>query len=509
MRAKKAIGNAIWGFLYEIVVLVCGFILPRLVLTSFGSEYNGVTNAINQFLRVIALFQAGISGVAMAALYKPLSENNTYKISVIVKTTEGFIRKVIYSFIVFILILASLYPFLVINEFDWFFTASLVLIMSLSTVAQYFFGRTYQILLNADQHQRLISIVNICKLIANTVISVIMINKGYGIREVKLAATSVYVITPILFTLYTKRKYRIVSDVEKDNSLIKQRWDGFVQQVAGFINANTDLIILSLFSNVYEVSVYSIYGLVFYGVIGLFSPLTSGVESAFGNMIAKDEQGVIGKNLRIYEQVIFTVTTFLFTVTLLSTLSFVSLYTTNISDVDYLRPSFLYIMIAAYMFMCFRFPYESIARAAGHFRQTRNPAFFEAGLNIVLSVILVFPFGIIGVAIGTLAAYVFRAIRYAVYVSHFIVQRELSIFLQRVFISSICLLLTVGIYSMIPLQTPSNYYEWALNALVASAIVFALIIIVELLFYHDDLKELVKMVKLAIRKNEKSLIANK
>ena len=149
MRAKKTFKNTIWGFAYEAIAIVCSFILPRLILASFGSQYNGVTSAISQFLRVISLFQAGIGGVTIAALYRPLVENNTVQISVIIKTTESFLRRVVLIFFGFSLVLACLYPFLVSSAFDWFFTASLVMIMSISTFAQYFFGQTYQFLLKA------------------------------------------------------------------------------------------------------------------------------------------------------------------------------------------------------------------------------------------------------------------------------------------------------------------------------------------------------------------------
>ena len=106
MRVKKTFNNILWGFAYQLVAILCGFIVPRLVLTSFGSQYNGVTSAVTQFMQVIALFQAGIGGVTMAALYKPLAESDPMKISIIVKSTEEFMRKIVLIFIVFTLLLA-------------------------------------------------------------------------------------------------------------------------------------------------------------------------------------------------------------------------------------------------------------------------------------------------------------------------------------------------------------------------------------------------------------------
>jgi O-antigen/teichoic acid export membrane protein len=507
LRSKKTFKNVAWGFVYEAVAIVCALILPRLILTSFGSQYNGVIGAVTQFLSVIALFQAGVGGVTMAALYKPLAEKNTVRVSVIVKSTESFMHKVVFIFVGAIVCIACLYPFLVIDEFDWFFTASLVLIMSLSTVAQYFFGQTYQFLLNADQHQRVISIVNSVKLIANTAISAVMIHMGFGIRAVKLSAAAVYVISPLFISVYAKRKYKIIADVKKDNSVISQRWDNFGQQIAMFVTQNTDIIVLSLFSTVYEVSVYTVYALVFSGVYGIFVPLTKGVEAAFGNMIAKNEHDKLKENLRIYEQVVFTATTFLFTVAFITTISFVLIYTANVSDVDYRRPVFLYIMIIAFMFKCFRFPYEGIVKAAGHFRQTRNPAFIEAAINISVSVALVIKFGIAGVAIGTLFAFIYRTVLYAVYISRNIVRRSLLQFFKRLAVSFGCLLSAFALSLVVPLPIAHNFFSWARGAVVVAVVAFILVATAEVLFYRSDLLKFINMAKGILKKRKAKVSA--
>ena len=66
-RGKKAAYNSIASLFAEIVALICGFILPRYVLTYFGSSYNGITQSVSQFLSVIALLRAGVGGATRAA----------------------------------------------------------------------------------------------------------------------------------------------------------------------------------------------------------------------------------------------------------------------------------------------------------------------------------------------------------------------------------------------------------------------------------------------------------
>ena len=143
MRTKKALLNTASALLLEIVTIVCGFILPRLILATFGSKYNGITSSITQFLSYIALLKSGIGGVTRASLYKPLQEKNTDEISAIVKATESFMRRVAKIFAVFIIIFAAAFPFVVSEEFSWGFSFSLVLILGFGTFSQYYFGITY------------------------------------------------------------------------------------------------------------------------------------------------------------------------------------------------------------------------------------------------------------------------------------------------------------------------------------------------------------------------------
>ena len=126
MRSKKAILNTIAGLSYELVAIICGFILPRLILSAFGSGYNGITSSITQFLGYVSLMKAGIGGVTKAALYKPLAENNVYEMSGIVNATDKFMKRVASIFSISLLLFASIYPIFVRDDFDWLFTFTLV-----------------------------------------------------------------------------------------------------------------------------------------------------------------------------------------------------------------------------------------------------------------------------------------------------------------------------------------------------------------------------------------------
>ena len=63
MRGIRLAKNTISSLTFQICTIVCGFILPRLILLYYGSEVNGLVNSITQFLQIIAFLELGVGAV--------------------------------------------------------------------------------------------------------------------------------------------------------------------------------------------------------------------------------------------------------------------------------------------------------------------------------------------------------------------------------------------------------------------------------------------------------------
>ena len=86
-------------------------------------------------------------------------------------------------------------------------TFSLILIISISTFAEYYFGMTYRLLLQASQKTYVISYIRVITLILNTLITVVLIKLKFSIHLVKLVSAIIYVFRPILQNIYVKKKF--------------------------------------------------------------------------------------------------------------------------------------------------------------------------------------------------------------------------------------------------------------------------------------------------------------
>lgn len=495
MRSKKALKNTLTSVAYQVIAIICGLIVPKMILIYFGSSYNGISSSIAQFLSCASLLVAGVGGVTRASLYKPLAENDIESISSIINATQKFMHKVALILIFGITAFATIYPLLVQYEFDWFFSFTLVLILGISTVLQYYFGVTYQILLQADQRGYIISLVQIVTTIVNTILAIVLLKLGFGIHAVKLGSALAFSLNPLIITIYIRKRYKLNKKAIPNNTALKQRWDAFWQSIAFFVHNNTDVIVLTIFADIKEISVYTVYNYIITNIRTFVVNFITGFGAAFGNMLAKGEMELAKKNFRAYELIIFNLTALIYTIAGIMIVPFAILYTKGVNDVTYSRPIFAIIATVAGAFSCFRIPYQTVTEAAGHYRQTRNGAIIEAIINIAISLFLVARFGLIGVAIGTLVATIFRSLQYAIYLSKNIIKRSIWIFFGHVFVNAIIVILSYLFADRFLAWEIQSFLQWTLKACCVTGFTGVITLLFSILFYKKDLLYLLDKIK--------------
>ena len=495
MRSKKAIINIISSLLLQVVMVISNLIVPIFIIKSFGSNVNGLVTSITQFLAYITLLESGFGPVVKSILYKPIANKNREEIKKILKASERFFRIISYIFIAYIVVLCIGLPLIVSKEFNSFYTLSLVVIISISTFAEYYFGMTYKLYLQAEQRTYVTSFIQIGTTILNTIMIVILIYFGQSIQVVKLASAIIFIARPILQNIYVKKKFNINLNDTKSDYKIKQKWDGLAQHIAAVIHNNTDVVVLTLFTNTVEVSVYSVYLLIVNGIKSVIQAFTGGVDASFGDMIAKGEKEILNRSFKNYELFYFTIATIIFSVTLIMILPFIRVYTQGITDADYYRPVFAFLIVLAEFMWTIRLPYSSITLAAGHFKETMKGAWLESIINIVLSVLLVFKFGIIGVAIGTLVAMAIRTVEFVYHTNKYILERKQIESIIRFLVISVQIIVIILLSKLLPVYEFTNYFIWIKYACIVSVLVMLIVVPINALLYKNEVKGLLNILK--------------
>ncbi len=490
-RQKKLLFNSASSLLYQFVALICGFILPRIILTTYGSSVNGLVSSVTQFLGFISLCEMGVGAVVQSSLYKPLADNNLDQISKICKSSDRFFKRIAFILVGYTLILMIVYPFSAIEEFDYLYTFLLIFVISISTFAQYYFGMTWRLLLSADQLGFIHYIVHSASLIVNTVVCVILMKAGMSIHIVKLATSLIFMSQPLTVCIYAKHKYTIDKNVVLTEEPIKQKWNGLAQHIATVVLSNTGTVVLTLLSTLENVSVYAVYQLVLNGIKQIITSLTNGMQAMLGNMLANNETEELNRTFHSIEWLLHTVVTYIFGVAAVLLVPFVSVYTADITDANYIVPAFSYLFTFANAVYCIRLPYNIMVLAAGHYKQTQWSAIIEAVINIAVSVILVLKIGLIGVAIGTLIAMAYRTVYLAHYLTKNILYRKIHHFIKHLLIDAVCVIILFLITHLLPsffTLGEINYFSWIALAVKVAVVALFILIIINCIFYRNDLK---------------------
>lgn len=489
MRQKRLLYNTVSSLIFQLTTIICGFILPRLILNAFGSEVNGLVNSITQFLGVISFLELGVGAVVQSALYKPLAENNNVEISKIISSANKFFTRLGQILLIYVIVLVAVYPRFAGRNFGFAYTATLIVSISISSFAQYFFGIVNRLLLTADQRGYIQYNAQTLAVVCNTAACFILIRIGCSIQIVKLTTSLIYLLQPFLIYLYVRHNYSIDKKIKYTKEPIAQKWNGIAQHVAAVILDGTDTIVLTLFATLSDVSIYSVYFLVVKGVKQLFMSMTNGITSLIGELWAKQEINELNKTFSWTEWVIHTSTTFVFGLTAMLIVPFIKVYTLGIHDANYIQPLFAMLIVAANAGHCLRLPYNIIILAGGHYKQTQNNYIIAAILNVVVSVITVKAWGLIGVAIGTLVAMLYQTVWMAVYDSNNLIQWPLKNFAKQIFIDGMTVL--IGFFATrIIIMSEITYIEWFFLAIKTAIIWIIIVYTINILFYKDKIESM-------------------
>lgn len=484
MQNKILFYNSISPLIYQVTTIICGFILPRLILGYYGTEVNGLVNSITQFLAIISFLELGVGAVVQSSLYKPLADNDNITVSKVITSADKFFRRLGYILVIYVVVMLFYYPYLVKLSFSFMFTATLIVAISIRSFAQYFFGIVNRLLLLADQKAYIQYIAQTAAVIANTVGCYILIAFDSSVQVVYGLTSFIFFLQPLAIHLYIKRYYALDRQIHYDVEPIKQKWNGVAQHIAAVILSSSDSIVLTTFSTLVNVSIYTVYYLPMSGARLMIMSMISGIDALIGNLWAKQDLAELRKVFGWTEWSIHTGTTLIFTLTAVLIVPFVQVYTHGVNDANYMQPLFGVLLVAANSGHCLRLPYNIMILAAGHYKQTQHNYIIAAVMNIVISIIGVKQFGLIGVTLGTLAAMVYQTVWMAWYNSKNFIQWPMKNFWKQMGVDAVSALL-IFIISKAFVSDCADYFAWLLLAVKTSLLAVVMLIVVNSLVYRN------------------------
>ena len=424
--------NTLASVAQQATAIVCGLILPREILARYGSEMNGAAHAIAQFLSYVTLAELGIGAVIPSALYAPLLAGDDRQVSAILASGRRVFRRMALLTAGAAALLIAFFPLAAGDGIPRMVIAQLVLAIAAGRAALYLAGTAERLLLVSDQKGYVPHGIAAVSAVVNTAVQIALIRAGASLPAVKAVGSAFTVLQIALICLYVRRHYRIDRRVRVEGEPIPQKWDGVAQHVAYFVLENTDVVLLTLFVSLREVSVYSVYFLVISGVRRIFVSVSGSVQPKLGELWARGDSAALNRFFASFERWIHLAAAAAFGLLGLWLVPFVRAYTAEVGDADYARPLFALLMTLAYGAQSVRDPYDKLILAAGHYRQTRANYIAAAAMNLGISLLAVRRWGLEGVAAGTLAAMAYQTVYMALYDGKHLLRRSPWIFLRRV-----------------------------------------------------------------------------
>lgn len=506
---KKLINNIIGTILTQVASIIISFIIPRLIIATYGSTLNGLTSTITSIISYLALLEGGLSVSSSICLYKPLIDGDFEKINEIYTAIDKYYKKIGFIFSGGTLIFAIIASFSYLKSVDFFVCFPLVIFMGTSNIFTFFFSGKYNVILIADEKSYIKNYLVMGGKILGTIIQYFVIVNGLPFLLSQFVVNFAIVFSAIPLLLYIGKYYPKLKYNKESNFKIStsNKNDALLIQISNVIKKGAPAIIISYFLGLEFASVYSIYALLFHTGNSFLETLSQSVTSIYGKKMTKDKGDSINSLYNTTELIIQCFIAFLFIGFFSVTIPFIEIYI-GAADLNYKCFSLLIIFILSEWFNGASFASYTLLMAKGSFNSVRKAYLYDAIATVFLGILgcltakyIIFPMNIIEIGdcmAGTLTGYlvgsIMRFLLLNIYCNKIILKKNIMISLGKSFVSLFALIALSFVIKLINFESASGYFQLIVHAIII-VIPFSLFMFIVLsLIRFKTIKEIIRKV---------------
>lgn len=412
-RLKK---NVIVGLVSQVIVMVFGIIVPRIVLVHYGSDINGLTSTVTQIFTYMALLEAGIGQASKNILFKYFANKDKEGVSRIASVAQSYYHRLTIVYGIAVIGLSFLLPLIVKSEVDYWTIFFVTFFQGMAGVVSFYFIQNESTILSADGRSYFINSVETINKVLSYVVRIILAELQVNIAVVQFSYCIITILKAGMYDKYFRRKYKWIKIEKTDKKeALPDRNAYILTEVAWTIFSSTDMIVLSTMVSTKASSVYSIYNMVFIAINSLLNAVYSSISYELGLTYNKDKN----KYKKLHYAYISTFVgamTILMSTTYLLIIPFVKLYTRGVTDINYIYSSLPVMFCLVQILSWSRYVQGNLTGVAGYAKPTSYVSLIEALTNVIFSIVLVHHFGIPGVLFATVIALPLKVI-YTTYIS--------------------------------------------------------------------------------------------
>lgn len=488
--SNKKIVNPIIGFISQVIIIVMGFLVPRIILTHYGSDTNGLTNTITQVFAYVSLLESGIGQATQNELYKYVHNNNKEKISEVMSSSRKYYKKVSLLYLLVVVLISIALPFIFVTDVSNLTISIYILFEGLTSLISFYYISLYNVLLSVYGKSYITNIIATCSKIFMYIIKIVLALKKINIALIQIGYFLVSLLQLFIYSIYMKKKYGWIDYSKNSKYHLSDKNSYVITEVAWTIFSSTDMIILSIFLSTKMSSVYSVYAMIYNSLNSLIDAIFSSVKYELGNTYYNSNDNRYIKIHNLYNSVFLGLTTAVMCTAYILTPQFIFLYTRGVNDVNYNYEYLPLLFCLVQLLSRSRTIAGNLTGIAGFAKKVSKISVLEAILNILLSIILVNLFNIYGVIIATICSLSIKVI-YVNYIADIKVLNNNICNTCKIFFSNFIIFLFTIVIERIIIVDIKSYFVFAVKGF-EYLIIYLIICVIINIFANRDIHMIIK-----------------
>lgn len=499
--------NAEVNLIFYFLSLFLAFFSRKIFLDCLGTEFIGLTGTLGNILGYLNLAELGITASVGYFLFKPLQSNNRQETQEILSLL-GYVYNWIGSIILAGGILISFFFPFIFSETGLelgiiYFTYYSFLGSSLIG----YFINYRQILLTADQKNYLVAIYYQSANILKTILQ-LFLAYTYQNLYVWVGIEFLFgIISCIILNWKINKEYPWL-DVNKKRGkvllklypdIISKTKQVFIHKIKDFVLIKSDELFIFFFVSLKMVAFYGNYMIITSKLISMFATITTSIGASIGNLVAEgDKQKIMN--------VFWEVTTMHHTIAAIlcfSLYNFLEPFVAHWLGPEYIMDHRILLLLVIFIYISnSRGSVDNFNYANGNYADTWS-AWAELIINVSVTIICGFKWGIIGILLGkisSLFAIVVLWKPYYLFSSSF--KKSIYVYwtgvIRNYLISIFSIIFTTNIICFIPYNPYNSFIEWVLFSLF-SMIIFLFIELTATLLFAKGAKDIIYRIKIVVR----------
>ena len=216
---------------------------------------------------------------------------------------------------------------------------------------------------------------------------------------------TIHIREEIIMRMVVKKKYPWLEEIaRKDTSMVSMTKDLVWLQIGYLVLNNIDAILLMAFIGPVMVSIYTSYNFILRYLNEVSSRVELGAVYSFGNVFAKQEDDKAYPLFKEFLMLFIILALSLSLTFLVGIRPFVNIW---INKDGYLLDYIVIFFFSLTLFLnIIYYPLLALINANGLFKDNKRHIFICASINVILSVVLIKPFGISGILAATSLAFI-------------------------------------------------------------------------------------------------------